>query len=429
MSSSPVPSPAQLAWQNLELGMFFHLDMFTFRPGWVFRDDPEAGVPPAEVFNPERLDTDQWIEAAQALGAKYAVLTAQHCSGFCLWPSEAYPYSVRQSPWRGGQGDIVGDFVASCRRAGILPGLYCSFPANWYLRVDSPGRVMSGDPDEQARYAAIYGQQLRELWSWYGELGELWFDGSLLPPDDGGLDIGPLLAELQPNANVFQSPYATIRWVGNEDGVAPDPCWATVAVHNQTGGQEGGGDPEGLTWCPSEVDTTLLYRDSLGGWFWQPGCEDEARMRPVSELLEVYRHSVGRNSNLLLNATPGPDGLIPQAHLRRYEELGRQIVRRYCSPVAQTSGRGAEVVLDLAQPATINGAIMQEDIAQGERVRSYRLEARTVDGAWVVVSEGSCLGHKKIAAFEPVAAVGLRLQCLQSKAEAQILNLAALTEA
>ena len=426
MTTLPTPSPSQLAWQNFELGMFFHMDMFTFKPGWTFRNDPDAGVPPPEVFNPTKLDTDQWIAAAQAFGAKYAVLTAKHCSGFCLWPTDTYPYSVKQSPWRDGQGDIVGDFIASCRRAGIVPGLYCSYPCNWYLRVENPGKVMSGDPKEQSRYAATYGQHLRELWSRYGELGEVWFDGSLLPPDDGGLDIGPLLRELQPHANVFQSPYATIRWVGNEDGVAPDPCWATVSVMNQGGGQEGGGHPDGPTWCPSEVDTTLLVRDSLGGWFWQPGCEDT--MRPMDELLEVYRHSVGRNSNLLLNATPNQEGLIPEPHLRRYEELGREIKRRYGSPVAETSGVGETVLLEFSQPTTINGAILQENIAQGERVREYVLEARVGEG-WVAVSEGSCLGHKKIDVFAPRTATALRLTCRRSVGEPQITRLAALTEA
>lgn len=424
MPNLPTPSPTQLAWQELELGMFFHLDMFTFRPGWFFRDDLEAGVPPAEVFNPVNLDTDQWIAAAQALGAKYAVLTAKHCSGFCLWPTETYPYSVKQSPWRDGQGDIVGDFVASCRRAGILPGLYCSFPANWYLRVDN-SRVLSGDPEEQARYAQVYGQHLRELWSRYGELGEVWFDGSLLPPEDGGLDIGPLLRELQPTANVFQSPHATIRWVGNEDGVAPDPCWATVGVLDQTGGQEGGGDPAGQTWCPAEVDTTLLVRDSLGGWFWQPGCEDT--MRPVDELLQVYRQSVGRNSNLLLNATPGPDGLIPAVHMQRYEELGREIRRRYGSPVATTSGTGNVVSLPLPQPTRLAGAVLQEDISQGERVRSYRLQARC-GHQWITLLQGTCLGHKKIDTFPPVTVDELRLSIATSEGEPIIRTLAALAD-
>lgn len=422
----PTPSPSQLAWQNLELGMFFHLDMFTFKPGWTFRNDPEGGVPPPEVFNPEQLDTDQWIAAAQALGAKYAVLTAKHCSGFCLWPTETYPYSVKQSPWRGGKGDIVRDFVASCRKAGIMPGLYCSFPCNWYLRVDNPGRVLSGDPEEQARYAATYGQHLRELWSWYGELGELWFDGSLLPPEDGGLDIGPLVRELQPSANIFQSPYATIRWVGNEDGVAPDPCWATVPPVDQVGGREGGGDPDGPAWCPSEVDTTLLKVDSLGGWFWQPGADD--RMRPLDELLEVYRHSVGRNSNLLLNATPAPDGLIPAAHMARYDELGLEIKRRYETPLAQTSGAGSTLTLPLPPETAINGAILQEEIAQGERVRRYRLEAQ-VGADWTTVSEGTCVGHKKLDTFTPQPASALRLTVTQSVGEPIIANLAALTEA
>lgn len=422
----PTPSPSQLAWQEMELGMFFHLDMFTFKPGWFFRDDPDAGVPPAELFNPVALDTDQWIEAAVALGAKYAVLTAKHCSGFCLWPTATYPYSVKQSPWRGGQGDIVGDFIASCRRAGLLPGLYCSFPANWYLRVDGPGRVLSGDPEEQQAYARVYGQHLRELWSGYGELGELWFDGSLLSPEDGGLDIGPLVRELQPNANIFQSPYATIRWVGNEDGVAPDPCWATVAVLDQTGGKEGGGDPEGATWCPSEVDTTLLIRDSLGGWFWQPGCEE--RMRPLDELLQVYRHSVGRNSNLLLNATPNPQGLIPAEHLARYVELGREIERRYGHPLARTAGEGESVTLEVPDGATINGAILQEDISHGERVRAYVLEAQ-VGEQWRPVAEGTCLGHKKIEVFAPLRARQLRLRVTQSVGRPLIRTLAALAEA
>jgi alpha-L-fucosidase len=420
MQQLPRPSAAQLAWQQMELGMFFHLDMFTFKPGWFFRKNPDAGVPPAEVFNPTKLDTDQWIAAAQALGAKYAVLTAKHCSGFCLWPTEAYPYSVKQSPWRGGEGDIVGDFVASCRRAGIVPGIYCSFPANWYLRVDDPGRVLSGDPEEQARYAAIYGQLLRELWSWYGELGEVWFDGSLLPPDGGGLDVGPHLRELQPNANVFQSPYATIRWVGNEDGVAPDPCWATVSVMDQTGGKEGGGDATGPTWCPAEVDTTLLTRDFLGGWFWQPGCEEDDRIRPLEELLAVYRHSVGRNSNLLLNATPGPDGLVPEEHMRRYEELGREIRQRYGKPVAETSGTGREVKLELPAPMAINGVVLQEDIAQGERVRRYRVEGEVAEGQWAALSDGTCIGHKKIGVFEPVTVRALRLVCEESVEEPRI---------
>lgn len=426
MPNLPVPSAAQLAWQELEVGMFFHLDMFTFQPGWDFRKNPSGGVPPPEVFNPTDLDTDQWLAAAQALGAKYAVLTAKHCSGFCLWPTDTYPYSVKQSPWRRGQGDIVGDFVASCRRAGIKPGLYCSFPANWYLRVDNPGRVMSGDPEEQRRYAATYGQHLRELWSRYGELTELWFDGSLLPPEDGGLDIGPLLAELQPQAVVFQSPYATIRWVGNEDGVAPDPCWATVAVMDQTGGQEGGGAADGATWCPAEVDTTLLVRDHLGGWFWQPGCED--RMRPLEELVKVYRESVGRNSNLILNATPGPDGLVPEAHCRRYAELRREIERRYGCPVAQTAGEGRVITLDLGQTLWVDGAVLQEEISQGERVRAYRLEGLAGE-EWVPLSRGTCIGHKKLDVFPPAAVSQLRLTVEEAAAEPKIRRLAALTEA
>ena len=149
----------------------------------------------------------------------------------------------------------------------------------------------------------------------------------------------------------------------------------------------------------------------------------------MEELLQVYRQSVGRNSNLLLNATPGPDGLIPEAHMQRYEELGREIQRRYGGQVAETSGRGDSVVLDLGQATTINGAVLQEDIAQGERVRSYRLEAQVASGEWVTVSEGTCVGHKKIEVFAPITATRLRLQVQQSTAEPQVLRLGALAEA
>jgi alpha-L-fucosidase len=158
-------------------------------------------------------------------------------------------------------------------------------------------------------------------------------------------------------------------------------------------------------------------------------------MRPLEELLTVYRQSVGRNSNLILNATPGPDGLIPASHRRRYEELGREIQRRYGAPVAETFGAGTSVVLALPGPTMINGAIVQEDIAlrpdgsPGERVRRYRLEAGTPGGDWQTVSAGTCIGHKKIDTFAPVTATHLRLSCDESVGEPLIRRLAALTEA
>ena len=138
----PKPSTQQVAWQDCELGMFFHFDIPVFKPGWDWRSWKD--LPDPKLYDPKKLDTDQWLQAASSLGAKYAVLVAKHCSGFLQWQSDLYPYGVRQSPWRGGKGDLVRDFVKSCERFNIKPGIYASVTANGYLEVDNPGLVNRG---------------------------------------------------------------------------------------------------------------------------------------------------------------------------------------------------------------------------------------------------------------------------------------------
>jgi hypothetical protein len=130
----PRPTPEQAAWQDLELGMFICLDIATFTDGSE-SDWPRQGHLDPNLYNPAKLNTDQWLEAAKAMGARYAVYVAKHCTGFISWQSDAYPYGVRQSKWRDGKGDVVADYVASCRKCGIRPGIYCSMPANAYCDV------------------------------------------------------------------------------------------------------------------------------------------------------------------------------------------------------------------------------------------------------------------------------------------------------
>jgi len=148
------------------------------------------------LFNPRKLNTDQWMEAAKAMGAKYAVLVAKHGSGFMCWQSDLYPYGMKESPYKNGQGDIVRDFVNSCRKYGIRPGIYAHMGCNGYLEVDNPGLVnrgKGGDPEKQARYARICEGMLTELWGNYGALSEIWFDGGVLDPGKGGPDMLPIL--------------------------------------------------------------------------------------------------------------------------------------------------------------------------------------------------------------------------------------------
>jgi alpha-L-fucosidase len=228
LTKQVLPTKALVKWANSEIGVLIHFDLQVFEPTYNFRKDWNYH-PDLSIFNPKELDTDQWIRAAKSMGATYVVLVAKHCSGFSLWPTKAHPYSVKNTPWRNGQGDILKDFMASCKKFGLKPGIYASTTANGYLKVDNPGKVVSHNAEEQKKYNEIVKLQLTELWSQYGELFEVWFDGGVLPPEKGGFDILSLLKKYQPKSLAFQGPYGyenNIRWVGNENGVAPYPCWA-----------------------------------------------------------------------------------------------------------------------------------------------------------------------------------------------------------
>lgn len=412
----PKPSEQQARWQDMELGMFFHFDIPIYKPGWDWRSWRDMPTP--DMYNPVGLDTDQWMETAKALGARYAVLVAKHCSGFLQWQSDLYPYGVKQSPWRSNKGDVVHDFVKSCRKYGIQPGLYASVSANGYLQVDNPGLVnrgKGGDPTAQAQYVKICERMLTELWSRYGELFEIWFDGGAVPVEKGGPDLVPIYQKYQPRAIVFQGPVASIRWIGNEQGVAAYPCWATVP-HRQD--YNGPGDPEGRYWLPGECDVPVRNHE----WFWTPNAEQ--KLYPVDQLMDMYYRSVGRNCNLLLNANPNPEGLIPQADFQRYVEFGREIRRRFGTPVAQTAGRGATVELTLRRPAVIGHAVVMEEITKGERIREYQIEGMTGPDTWRTLCKGQSIGHKRIARFEPVEVAKVRLRAIQTAAEPLIRTLA-----
>jgi len=412
----PKPSKQQAQWQDMELGMFFHFDIPIYKPGWDWRSWRDGPTP--DMYNPAKLDTDQWMEAAKAMGARYAVLVAKHCSGFLQWQSDLYPYGVKQSPWRNGKGDVVRDFVESCRKYGIKPGLYASVSANGYLEVDNPGLVnrgKGGDPAGQARYVKICEQMLTELWSRYGELFEIWFDGGAIAVEKGGPDLVSIYRKHQPGAIVFQGPVASIRWIGNERGVAGYPCWATVPHRKD---YHGPGDPDGRFWLPGECDVPVRNHE----WFWTPDAEQ--KLYPVEQLMDMYYRSVGRNCNLLLNANPNPDGLVPEADFQRYVEFGREIRRRFDKPLAQTSGKGNVVELTLPQPAKINHVIVMEDIEQGERIREYHIEGLVGPDTWRTLAGGQSVGHKRIEQFESVEVAKVRLRTLKSAAEPLIRTLA-----
>jgi alpha-L-fucosidase len=412
-SNLPRPTPQQLAWQDMELGLFIHFGMATFTGEFK----PRTPADPNR-YNPAKLDTDQWLEAAKSMGAKYAVFVAKHCTGFLQWQSDAYPYGLRQTAWRDGKGDVVRDFVASCEKYGIKPGLYASVSSTAYWTADNPGLVnwgRGGDPDKQAQYAKACETLLTELWSNYGELTEVWFDGGALAPEKGGPDMVPILKEHQPRAIVFQGPAASIRWIGNEIGVAGYPCWATTSEEEDVNGP---GDPDGTRWLPGECDVPLPGHE----WFWTP--EQNKNIRPLRRLMSMYYKSVGRNCNLLLNATPDTTGLIPEANMKHYAAFGKEIRRRFSKPVAETNGEGNVVELALERPTKIDHVIIMEDIAHGERVRAYEIDGLVSRNKWQKLCDGISIGHKRIQQFESTEVAKIRFRATKTAAVPKIRNLA-----
>lgn len=419
------PNKIQQTWAEAEIGVLIHFDMPVYQNDYIFRN--WGSHPDASAFNPTDLDTDQWLKTASELGAKYAVLVAKHCSGFSLWPTETHEYSVKNSPWRDGKGDIVKDFVESCKKYNIKPGIYASTTTNGYLHVDNPGVVQEGGPVTQEEYNKIVVQQLTELWTNYGDLFEIWFDGGILSPERGGADVLSLVQKLQPNAVAFQGPYGhpnLVRWVGNEEGVAPYPCWATAdSTTNADGSQvvEGlNGNPEGEFWCPGESDFTLRWNHSFqGGWFWRAG--QDSMIFTVDELMTKYVTSVGRNTNMLLGLVIDDRGLVPDADVERIKEFGEAIKRNFSEPLYSVSGEGLEHVIRFDKPTTVDRVIMQEDIALGERVLEYRLSGYS-NGKWTDIIQGSNIGHKHIDIFTSQKLDKIKLTVVKSKAIPQIKN-------
>ncbi len=249
----------------------------------------------------------------------------------------------------------------------------------------------------------------------YGDLFEIWFDGGALPVDQGGPDLVPILKKYQPNAIVFQGAAGNIRWIGNERGVADYPNWATTSRQKDP---ERSGTPDGELWFPGECDVPIRNHE----WFWNP--DEDHKVYPLKSLMQMYYQSVGRNANLLLNANPNPDGLVPDADMKRYEEFGKEIQRRFSEPLAETTGKGNEVVLSFPKPKKIDHVMIMEDIAQGERIRNFTVEGQVSGDTWKILCEGSSVGHKFIKEVANTEVNAVRLKIAKTTAEPKIRKLA-----
>lgn len=420
IAGRPVPAARQMKWHEAELGVVFHYDLHVF-DGEAYGQGGNR-INPVEdynIFNPASLDTDQWIMAAKAAGARFAVLTATHETGFGLWQSDVNPYCLKAVRWRDGRGDIVRDFVNSCRKYGIQPGIYIGIRWNSLLGIHNFRAEGDGEfaRNRQEWYRRLCEKMVTELCTRYGDLFMIWFDGGADDPDGLGPDVEPIVDRYQPDCLFYHNvDRADLRWGGSESGTVGYPCWSTFPYpYSHSNADEGvrdhnellaHGDADGAYWVPAMADTPLRGYNGRHEWFWEPG--DEDAVYPLENLMDMYEKSVGRNATLIVGLTPDPDGLIPEGDVERLKEWGDEIRRRFGSPLARTSGKADTLTLDMEGRQTCDYYILQEDISQGERIRAYRIEART-GGSWVTVAHGSSVGHKRIGSFPPVEASAFRV--------------------
>jgi alpha-L-fucosidase len=409
------PSPQQVAWQDLEIGVLFH-----FGPNTFMDREWGDGTADPKVFNPTQFDPEQWMRAAKSAGANYVVFVARHHDGFSLWPTGQTDYSVKSSPWRGGHGDAVRDVLNAAHRNGMKAGLYLS-----------PWDRHEPFYKDSKKYDDFYTAQLLELTTQYGDIAEFWLDGA---GSEGHVyDFDRYVEQLriyQPNAMVFADAallkYGDIRWVGNESGYANEENWNVLDLHGY------------LRYRPAEADTPLR-KDH---WFWHPN--DERSVKSVADLLDTYEKTVGRGAQLMIGLAPDDRGLLPDSDVKRLAEFGAAIQAIYGADKnlarrarvapefaaaadgnpdtfwsAPANSRSAAIELTFAAPITFDRSLVMEWLADGQEIEKYSIEA-FVDGKWMALHTGTSVGHKKIDKFSRTTATRVRLVIISSAGPARI---------
>ncbi len=433
--SGPTPSSRQLAWHALEFYGFLHFTVNTFTGlEWGYGDESPS------LFNPTAFDASQIVSTAAGGGMAGLILTCKHHDGFCLWPSRFTEHSVKHSPWKNGRGDVVREISEACRAQGLKFGVYLS---PWDRNHPEYGRPA---------YIEYYRNQLRELLTDYGPLFEVWFDGA-----NGGdgyyggsretRQIDPcayyewettwsLVRELQPEACIFSDAGPDVRWVGNEHGLAGDPCWCTLDRERFAPGQSdaaalNSGQRGGAHWVPAECDVSIRP-----GWFYHS--EEDAQMRSPENLLDLYFQSVGRGASLLLNLPPDRRGQIHAADaaaLRGFRERRERIFARNLAAGAQCSPRMAllldgrrdtfwqpeggdqlsELILEFPAPVTFNVAGLREHLPLGQRVERFALDVDR-HGYWQEWAGATAIGNRRLLCGKTVTTARLRLRILEAAA-------------
>ena len=439
----PLPNENQLRWQDMEMYAFIHYSLNTYTDQeWGFGNED------LKLFNPSDLDCRQWARVCKQAGMKGIIFTAKHHCGFCMWPSAYTEYSVKNTPWKNGKGDVVRELAEACREEGLKFAVYLS---PWDRNHKDYGRP---------EYVTYFRNQLRELLTNYGEIFEVWFDGANggdgwygganeTRKIDGKTYYGwaetfRMIRELQPKAVIWNDggDRGDLRWVGTEAGNVGETNWSLMPSKGETPWHMlHYGVETGDVWCPGETNTSIRP-----GWFYHE--TENEHVKSLSKLMDTYYKSVGRNSTLLLNFPIAPNGRIhPNDSLRgiafkkmidevfvkgsvefriKNEELRIKSYDYSAMDNSRPEGNHSSSLftLNFSSPTVFNRFLAEEDIALGQRVKKFSLEA-LVDGKWqslkdALVENGdglTTIGHRRIICFPTVKATKLRFTITDAKAE------------
>lgn len=399
------PGEKQLSYQQWEMGIFLHFGIRTFYEGhkdWDFKHMP------LEAFNPVNLDCEQWISTAKKAGFNYAVLVCKHHDGFANWPSKYTDYSVANTPWKDGKGDVVREFTEACHKHNMKVGLY-------YSPADASSMSLKKSSKEYDEY---FISQISELLTDYGEIDILWFDAC--GSEDHQYDWKRIIKEIramQPGIRIFNIGEPDFRWVGNEAGIAPSPCFNVVDSTPFSMLKQSQEALEGnkYAWLPAECDCRMREIN----WFYSE--KDEHTVKSLDELIGMYYYSVGRGTNLLINIGPNREGLLPEKDSKRLIEFGEEIKRRFSNPLAVIENfhvKNGQLVHKFKEPILINHLILQEDIRYGESIEAFKIKIRPYPyGEPITVYEGKTVGHKAICRFNTIRTDEVYLEIDKSQDE------------
>lgn len=450
LAVQPLPSENQLAWQRMEYYGFIHLSVNTYTDmAWGFGNEDPA------TFNPAELDCRQWARISKNAGMKGIILTAKHHSGFCLWPSKYTEYSVKNSPWRNGRGDLVREMADACKEYGLKFGVYLS---PWDRNHPDYGKP---------EYITYFRNQLTELLTNYGDVFEVWFDGA-----NGGSgyygganetrnidrttyydwpNTHKLVRQLQPKIVIWNDggDRADLRWVGTEAGYVGETNWSLLnATGEVTDDMLRHGLENGNAWVPGEVNTSIRPE-----WFYHK--KEDSRVKTLPELMEIYYNSIGRNGTLLLNFPIMPNGLIHKTDSTNVMEFANAVKAAFANNLAKGApseasnirgndpGFGADkaidtdpdtywttddhlksgsITLSFPKPTSFNRFMIQEYIPLGQRVKAFSLEIFE-NGKWREIAKATTIGYKRILRFNTVTTTKIRATIIDSKSCPVISNI------